>query len=438
MPKKYDIQLAVSATQAQGQKSAGMPQGLAQYHIAFAVSSVPAVGSLAIQGITQGASDWSLITTIDMTQGAQQIPFMGMFDRIRCVPTGFDAGKSYTVTVTTIDKGLYANGLDKSLTRSQIAAGITATKNVNINSHSLIPLHQLHVDCVGTPAGSVAVFGKPINGALVPLGSISLTSGPRHMLFRGLFDGLQFVPTGLAGAKLNFTLVSGEDGMMGPSLDMLMPSSTALLVDGATIIYSAAAQRFLLSAGDESTIVTASGNFTPKYSGNYLIYGRGGGGGGAGGGGGVAGNGGIGGQGGSGGGDGYVLVALVAGTVYAIVIGAGGTQGGGGAGTGANGTDGGNGGATTFNGVTIGAGGQGGARGKGSGCFVAGGTAGSNGGGNGGGAGGFATAGVGPAGGAGQANTSAGGGGGGGGTNANNGGGGGLGGTGILIIVRQP
>lgn len=243
---KFDVQLAVGATQAGGTQEARSPEVLAQHHLAFMVSAVPAVGSLAVYGRTIGAKDFSLITTVDMTAGAQLIPFMGIFDKFRAVPTGFDAGKKYWLTVTTAERGLFGPSVPKLITRNTIGSGLTASANLPMKGHMLIPQHQLQLDCVGAAAGSVAVFAKPLNGGLVPLGTIAMASGPRHILFRGFFDEIQLVPTGLAGAKVNATLVSVEDGLVGPSMDMMMPMSTGQFLDGQAAVYSAAAGRFVL------------------------------------------------------------------------------------------------------------------------------------------------------------------------------------------------
>lgn len=242
---KFDVQLAVGATQAGGTQEARSPEVLAQHHLAFMVSAVPAVGSLAVYGRTIGAKDFSLITTVDMTAGAQLIPFMGIFDKFRAVPTGFDAGKKYWLTVTTSESGMFGPSVPKLVTRNTIGSGLTASTNLSMKGHMLIPQHQLQLDCVGTAAGSVTVFAKPLNGGLVPLGTIAMASGPRHILFRGFFDEIQLVPTGLAGAKVNATLVSVEDGLVGPSLEMLMPMSTGQFLDGQAAVYSAAAGRFV-------------------------------------------------------------------------------------------------------------------------------------------------------------------------------------------------
>lgn len=265
---KFDIQLAVAATQAAGVQQMHTPQVLGQHQLTFYPSATPVAGSLAVYGRTIGANDWSLITTIDMTWGQQLFPFAGIFDRFKCVPTGFDAAKKYWVTITTANVGLFTSGVPALVTRSQIATGITATKDVTITRHLMIPQHQLQVDCVGAPAGSVAVFAKALNGALVPLGTVRLISGPRHILFRGYYSGLQFVPTGLGAASLNVTLLSVEDGILGPSLDMLMPMSTGRLLDGQALVYSAAQGRFRpksfdgfyahLHAAASQTIATAT------------------------------------------------------------------------------------------------------------------------------------------------------------------------------------
>jgi hypothetical protein len=184
---------------------------------------------------------------------------------------------------------------------------------------------------------------------------------------------------------------------------------------------------------NEVTIFTASGNFTPKITGNYLVVGIGGGGGGGGGSGGASSNGGAGGGGGSGGAIGFSIIPLTAGTAYAVAIGTGGVGGNNGSGAGA-GSSGSFGVATTFNAVAIAGGGAGGAGSPPTSSFNGRAFGGGNGGGYGGGNGGFAVAGIGPIGGSGLSNT--GGGGGSGGANANAGGQGGAGGSGILIVIR--
>lgn len=197
----------------------------------------------------------------------------------------------------------------------------------------------------------------------------------------------------------------------------------------------------LASGALEVTLVTVNGNFTPKTSGTYLVVAFGSGGGGGGGGGSGSTTCGRHGTGGEQGQMVFSIQTLVAGTPYAIVIGAVGTAGTAGS-IGNAGGNGGGGGSTTFNGAAVTAlGGAGGIAGVASSTDTARGYTGTGGIGPGGGQGGTGGA-VNTAGAAGSAATGTVGAGGGGGGGAGSGGGGSAGGAGavgapgMVVVIR--
>ena len=109
MIKVSEILLKTQADGAQavtlGQFDSAM---LHQIHVK--VSATPTVGTLAVAIKTPGAADYAALAwTIDLTALATTgvFQFIGFAEAIQVTPTGFDAAKTYSVTICTGDRGNY-------------------------------------------------------------------------------------------------------------------------------------------------------------------------------------------------------------------------------------------------------------------------------------------------------------------------------------------
>ena len=80
--------------------SLGADDKFREHQVQLEVSATPTAGSLAVAVKTPGASEFVLVDTIDMTAAATYIKqFRRYAAAIKVTPTGFDAGKTYSVYV---------------------------------------------------------------------------------------------------------------------------------------------------------------------------------------------------------------------------------------------------------------------------------------------------------------------------------------------------
>lgn len=92
------------ATQASGAQTLALEESdkFRLHQIQVEVSEAPSAGELDVSIKTPGASGFQSIGTIDLTDPAEYVQqFRGYASEIRVTPSGFDAGKTYSVFVAS-------------------------------------------------------------------------------------------------------------------------------------------------------------------------------------------------------------------------------------------------------------------------------------------------------------------------------------------------
>lgn len=102
----------LTKTQADGAQAVtlGTFDAAMLHQIQVKTSATPTAGILTVAIKTPGADDYAALTwTIDLTALATQsvFQFVGFAEAIRVTPSGFDADKTYSVTICTGDRGNY-------------------------------------------------------------------------------------------------------------------------------------------------------------------------------------------------------------------------------------------------------------------------------------------------------------------------------------------
>ena len=98
---------ALTKTQANGAQTFDLTgyERADKHQIQLDVSATPSAGTMSVAIRTPGASDYVTLGTIDMVNGPLAAQWVGYADSIKLTPASFDADKTYSAYIFTLQAG---------------------------------------------------------------------------------------------------------------------------------------------------------------------------------------------------------------------------------------------------------------------------------------------------------------------------------------------